>query len=143
MKVFKMDCQKHFAKIQWMKNRQSKIKPIKIGKQPGTMNCLGRKDYKQNYRPKKVKMTNKIVREKSHFVVCPSKESRFLRQKNELTTNVIKVRWRFIAWSVENIDTNMVTTRNNRLIMQSKCPVCGIKSKDLWKNKKQRGYWVF
>ena len=75
-----------------MKNRQSKIKPIKIGKQPGTMNCLGRKDYKQNYRPKKVKMTNKIVREKSHFVVCPSKESRFLRQKNELTTNVIKVR---------------------------------------------------
>ena len=43
----------------------------------------------------------------------------------------------------ENIDTNMVTTRNNRLIMQSKCPVCGIKSQDLWKNKKQTGYWVF
>ena len=27
----------------------------------------------------------------------------------------------------ENIDTKMVRTKNNRLIMQSKCPVCGIK----------------
>ena len=27
----------------------------------------------------------------------------------------------------ENIDQKMARTRNNRLIMQSKCPVCGIK----------------
>ena len=27
----------------------------------------------------------------------------------------------------ENIDRKMVRTKNNRLIMQSKCPVCGIK----------------
>ena len=27
----------------------------------------------------------------------------------------------------ENIDTKMVRTKNNRLIMQSKCSVCGIK----------------
>ena len=27
----------------------------------------------------------------------------------------------------ENIDSKMVRTKNNRLIMQSKCPVCGIK----------------
>ena len=27
----------------------------------------------------------------------------------------------------ENIDPKMVRTKNNRLIMQSKCPVCGIK----------------
>ena len=26
-----------------------------------------------------------------------------------------------------NIDPKMVRTKNNRLIMQSKCPVCGIK----------------
>ena len=26
----------------------------------------------------------------------------------------------------ENIDPKMVRTKNNRLIMQSKCPVCGI-----------------
>ena len=44
-----------------MKNIQSKIKPIKIGKQPGTPYCLG---------PEKTKMTNKIPREKSHCVVC-------------------------------------------------------------------------
>ena len=27
----------------------------------------------------------------------------------------------------ENIDPKIVRTKNNRLIMQSKCPVCGIK----------------
>ena len=27
----------------------------------------------------------------------------------------------------ENINPKMVITKNNRLIMQSKCPVCGIK----------------
>ena len=28
----------------------------------------------------------------------------------------------------ENIDPKMVGTKNNRLIIQSKCPVCGIKN---------------
>ena len=39
----------------------------------------------------------------------------------------IKIRWRLISWSVENIDPKMVKTKNNRLVMQSKCSVCGIK----------------
>ena len=65
-----MDCQKHFVKLQKMKNTQSTIKPIKTGKQPGTTYRLGRKDYMQNFRPKKVKMTNKVYREKSDCVVC-------------------------------------------------------------------------
>ena len=30
-----------------------------------------------------------------------------------------------------NIDPKMVRTKNNRLIMQGECPVCGIKSQDL------------
>ena len=42
-----------------MKNAQSKIKPIKIGKQPGTTYCFGCKDYAKNFRPEKVKMTKK------------------------------------------------------------------------------------
>ena len=42
-----MDRQKHFAKIQMMKNIQSKIKPIKIGKQPGRAYCLGCKDQRR------------------------------------------------------------------------------------------------
>ena len=42
-----------------MKNTQSKIKPIKIGKQPGTTYCFGCKDYAKNFRPEKVKMTKK------------------------------------------------------------------------------------
>ena len=41
-----------------------KNKTDKVGKQSETTYCLGCKDYTQNYRPEKVKMTNKILREK-------------------------------------------------------------------------------
>ena len=44
-----------------MKNTQPKIKPIKLGKQPGTRYCLGHKDFTHNFRPQKVKMTNKVL----------------------------------------------------------------------------------
>ena len=63
-----------------MENTKSKIKPIKIGKQPGTTYCFGCKDYTKNFRPEKVKMTNKVLR-KSHSVVCRSNQSIFLKQK--------------------------------------------------------------
>ena len=44
-----------------MKNLQPKIKPIKMEKQPRTTFCFGCKDYMQNFRPEKVKMTNLTV----------------------------------------------------------------------------------
>ena len=64
-----------------MKNTRSKTKPIKIGKQPEPAYCLGCKDYTQNFRPEKVKMTNKVLTKKSHCIVCRSNKSRFLKQK--------------------------------------------------------------
>ena len=64
-----------------MKKQQSEIKPIKLGKQPGTTYCLGCKDFTHNFRPKEVKMTNKVLREKSHCAVCRSNKSRFSKQK--------------------------------------------------------------
>ena len=64
-----------------MKNTQSKIKAIKIGKQPGTRYCFGCKDFTHTFRPEEVKMTNKVLREKSHYVVCRSNKLRFLKQK--------------------------------------------------------------
>ena len=64
-----------------MKNTQSKIKPIKIGKQSKTTYCFGCKDYTKNFRTQEVKMTNKVLREKSQSVVCRSNKSRFLKQK--------------------------------------------------------------
>ena len=64
-----------------MKNTQSKIKPIIVGKQSGTTYCFGCKDYTKNFRPEKVKMINKVLREKIHFVVYRSNKSRFLKQK--------------------------------------------------------------
>ena len=63
-----------------MKNSQSKIKPIKIGKQSATTYCFGCKDWMKSFRSEKVKMTNKILREKSRCV-CRSNKSRFLKQK--------------------------------------------------------------
>ena len=72
---------KHFTKLQKKKNTKSKIKPIKIGKPPGTTYCFGCKDYTKKFTPEKVKLTNKILREKSHCVVCKSNKSRFLKQK--------------------------------------------------------------
>ena len=64
-----------------MKNTISIIKPIKIGKQLRTTYCSGCKDYTKNFRPEKVKITNKILREKSNFIVCQSNKSTFLKQK--------------------------------------------------------------
>ena len=81
IKRIKTICQKHFTKLQKMKNTQSEIKPIKIGKRPGTTYCFGCKDFTHNFRPQEVKMTNKVLREKSHCVVCRSNKSRFLKQK--------------------------------------------------------------
>ena len=64
-----------------MENTQSRIKTTKIGKQSGTTHCFGCKDFTHNFRPQEVKMTNKILREKSHWVVCRSNKSKVLKQK--------------------------------------------------------------
>ena len=65
-----------------MKNARSKIKLIKTGKKIGTMYCLGCKNYTDNFKPQEIKMTNKVLREKSNCVVCHSSKSRFLKQKH-------------------------------------------------------------
>ena len=67
--------------IKHEKSVLSDLKPIKIGKKPGTTYCFGHKDYTTNFRPEKVNMTNKVVREKSHCIVCRSNKSKFLKQQ--------------------------------------------------------------
>ena len=42
--------------------------------------------------------------------------------------------------NTENLNSKIFKAKNGRLIMQSKCPVCGIKSQDLLKNKEQKDY---
>ena len=58
----------------------SDLEPIKTGKKPGTTYCFGCKGYTKNFRPEKINMVNKVVREKSHCIVCRSNKSRFLKQ---------------------------------------------------------------
>ena len=65
-----------------MKYTQLKIKTIKAGKELGITYCLGCKDFTHNFRPQEVKMTNKVLGEKSNCVVCRSNKSRFLKQKH-------------------------------------------------------------
>ena len=83
-----------------MKNTQSKIKAIKIGKQPETTYYFGRKNYTKNFWPEKVKMTNKVLREKSHSAFCRSNKTSL---NKKTTTNVIKIRWKLTARGVEKI----------------------------------------
>ena len=66
-----------------MKNRESKIKPIKTEKELATTYCLGYKDFTHNFRSQEVKMTNKVLRGKSNCVVCRSNKT----NKSTITKN--------------------------------------------------------
>ena len=68
--MFQMNCQKITTHNIRHEKRRSKIKPIKTGKAIETMYCLGCKDYTDNFKPQEMKMTNKVVREKSNCVFC-------------------------------------------------------------------------
>ena len=54
-----MECQKSFIKLQKMKNTQSKIKRIKIGKRPEITYCFWWKDFTHNFRPQEVLRNDK------------------------------------------------------------------------------------
>ena len=45
-------------------------KTDKNWKRLGTTYCFGCKDFTHSFRPQEVKMTNKVLREKSNCVVC-------------------------------------------------------------------------
>ena len=86
-----------------MKNTQSKINLIKIGKELGTTCCLGCKGFTHNFSPQDVKMTNKVLREKSICVVCRSSKSRFLKQKHNSKKLFLQVTCEFIVKTVKNM----------------------------------------
>ena len=44
--------------------------------------CLSCRKYTSNFSPKKVAMTNKVIRQKSICSSCVAKKSRFLKQKH-------------------------------------------------------------
>ena len=52
-----------------MKTTRLKIKPTMTEKKIGTTYCLGCKDCIDNFRPQKIKITNKVLRKKSNCVV--------------------------------------------------------------------------
>ena len=120
-----------------MKKTNSEIKPIKNGKRHGTTYCFGCKDCTQNVRPEKVKMTNKVLREKSQCYLTikwvrlfktKTQHQKIIQiftdwcYKNKMKTCCMKCRK-----ETENINPKMFRTKNSRLIMQLKRLLCGIK----------------
>ena len=108
---------------------------------------FGCNDFTHNFKLQEVKMTNKVLREKSVLFVCRSNNSRFLKQKqkiilyftnscyrNKMMTYCVKCRK-----DTENIDPKMVRIKNNRLIMQAKCPLCRIKKSRFVKEQEAKG----
>ena len=86
--MFKIDCQKittynirHEKCV--IKNKTNKNWEKKVG----TMHCLGCKDYTDSFKQQEIKMANKVLREKSNYVVCQSSKSRFLTQKHNNNKN--------------------------------------------------------
>ena len=59
-----------------------KNKTNKNWKKTWTTYYLGCKDYTHNFKAEEVKMTNKVLREKSKCVVCRLNKSGFLKQKH-------------------------------------------------------------
>ena len=58
-------------------------KTNKAWKKPGTTYCFGCKEYTDNFKPQKVKMTNKVLTEKSNCAICQSSKSRILKQEKQ------------------------------------------------------------
>ena len=54
--------------------------------------------------------------------------------KNKMKIYCVKCRK-----GTENIDPKMVRTKNNKLVMQSKCSVCGIKKSRFVKEQEAKG----
>ena len=95
---------------------QSKIKPIKTGKELRTTYFLGCKDYTHNFKSRKVKMKNKMYREKPNCVVCRSSKSRFLKQKynNKKQFFQITKKYKFYKKNMKNMQ---VTRFQKKLIL--------------------------
>ena len=51
----------------------------------------------------------------------------------------MKTYWVKCRRDTKNIDPKMVRTENNRLVMQSKCSVCGIKNSRFVKEQEAKG----
>ena len=74
-----MDCQKNT--IHNITHEIAVIKKLmKTRKELGTTYCLESKDYTHNFKSQKVKMKNKVPREKLNCVVCRSSKPRFLKK---------------------------------------------------------------
>ena len=86
-----------------MENTQSKIRPIKTEKQPGTMYCLGCKDFTHGFRPQEKKWQVKCL-EKNQTVLFVSQISQDFKTKT-WQQNKFNV---FTNWSYKTKHENLL-----------------------------------
>ena len=60
----------------------NKIEFFKMDRQKNTVILQGMKNTTRRKKPLEVKMTNKVLRERSNCIVCRSSKSKFLKQKH-------------------------------------------------------------
>ena len=80
-KCLKWIAKKILADYKEWKTHNHKKKNDKNLKEFRTTYCLGCRNYTHNFRSQEVKVTNKVLREKSNCAVCRSTRSIFLKQK--------------------------------------------------------------
>ena len=119
------------------------------------MYCKNCKKHTGNMFPKKIVLiSNNKIKGKSKCAIYLT-ERTFIHESEDivqkvnqefifsfLLTDVIKEHEDILCEvqkRYENIDPKMVRTENNRLVMQSKCPVCGIKKSRFVKEQEAKG----
>ena len=67
-------------------------------------------------------------------MILKNKSTINIMYKNKMNTYCMKCKK-----DIENVDPKIVTTKNNRLVTQSKCSVCGIKKSRFVKEQEAKG----
>ena len=127
---------------QW--KTQSKIKPIKTGKEPAATYYLGCKDYTHNFKPQEVNMTNKVLRAKPDCAFVEMLGQDF-ENKNTATKNSFhKLQNMYIycknckKHTGNTFPKELLLISKNKIKGKSKCAVCLTKSTFIHEIKKTK-----
>ena len=106
------------------------------------MHIYGKKCKKQtsNTYPKKLVLIPKNkIKEKSRCAICLTERSFIDEIQYDLENLSMKTCCLKCKTNTDNIDPKMFRTKNNRLLMQSKCSVCKNKKSRFMKEQEEKG----
>ena len=107
--------------------------------------CLGCRKHTNNIGSKTVTMTNKVIRDKSRCAQCLSDKSRLMKQKLNKKVVIKYHKTNMLTYclkckrNTENKEAQMMKTKNGRVVLSSKCAVCGSKKSRFMKEQEAKG----